>query len=87
MKFIVTGGAGLIGSNIVEALNKRGETDILVVDNLTPAKEKNLVALDYVEYMDKVDFRKKMLNGEIARVETVFHLGACSSTTETDEGP
>ena len=85
MKFIVTGGAGLIGSNIVEALNKRGETDILVVDNLTPAKEKNIAALDYAEYMDKIDFRKKMLNGEIAIAETVFHLGACSSTTETDE--
>ena len=85
MKFIVTGGAGLIGSNIVAALNKRGETDIQVVDNLTPAKEKNLVSLKYAEYLDKIDFRNKMLNGKIDPAETVFHLGACSSTTETDE--
>ncbi len=85
MKFIVTGGAGLIGSNVIIALNLRGETDILVVDNLTPAKEKNLATLKYTEYMDKVEFRQKMLNGEISPAETVFHLGACSSTTETDE--
>jgi ADP-L-glycero-D-manno-heptose 6-epimerase len=85
MKFIVTGGAGLIGSNIIIALNNRGETDILVVDNLTPAKEKNLLGLNYAEYMDKIDFRKEILAGKIPKAETVFHLGACSSTTETNE--
>ncbi len=85
MKFIVTGGAGLIGSNTVLALNERGENNILIVDNLTPAKEKNISDLEYTEYMDKAEFRKKMLAGKIPTPETVFHLGACSSTIETNE--
>ena len=44
MTYIVTGAAGFIGSNLVKALNERGITDIVAVDNLTNAdKFKNLV--------------------------------------------
>lgn len=54
---IVTGGAGFIGSNIIKALNDRGHTDILVVDNLKDGtKFANLADLNIADYMDKEDF-------------------------------
>lgn len=84
--FIVTGGAGLIGSNIAKLLNERGETNLLIVDHLNkPEKQKNLDSLKFTEYMDREDFRKAFLFGEIAPAKGVFHLGACSSTTETNQ--
>ncbi|HGJ5876114.1 MAG TPA: ADP-glyceromanno-heptose 6-epimerase [Arsenophonus sp.] len=81
---IVTGGAGFIGSNIVKALNDKGHSDILVVDNLkNGAKFANLVDLDIADYLDKEDFIASIIAGDdIADVEAVFHEGACSSTTE-----
>ena len=85
-RIIVTGGAGLIGSNVVAALNARGCDDILVVDHLNhPGKEANLAGLDYRRYLDRDAFRAALRTGEIAPTETLFHLGACSSTTETDQ--
>lgn len=85
-QFIVTGGAGFIGSNIVEELNRRGYKNILVVDNLDdPRKKQNLEGLQYAEYLDKTDFRQRFLSDSIPAPATVFHLGACSSTTETNE--
>jgi len=84
-RFIVTGGAGLIGSNVVKALNNRGWREIIVVDHLNhPAKRENLAQLKYTEYMDKADFRKQMKERRIPAVDCVFHLGACSSTLQTD---
>ena len=83
--FIVTGGAGLIGSNLVAALNARGHRDLLIVDHLNhPGKEENLGKLRFAGFLDKTDFRKRFLAGTQAPATTVFHLGACSSTTETD---
>ncbi|MBT7314116.1 MAG: NAD-dependent epimerase/dehydratase family protein, partial [Thiotrichales bacterium] len=62
---IVTGGAGFIGSNIVKALNERGESDILVVDNLTNGKKMhNLADLEIADYMDRLDFIERINNGE-----------------------
>lgn len=83
---IVTGGAGMIGSNIVKALNDRGHTDILVVDNLKDGtKFANLVDLDIVDYMDKEEFLMSVIAGDdLGPIEAVFHQGACSSTTEWD---
>ncbi|VFS61498.1 ADP-L-glycero-D-manno-heptose-6-epimerase [Kluyvera cryocrescens] len=80
---IVTGGAGFIGSNIVKALNDKGITDILVVDNLKDGtKFVNLVDLDITDYMDKEDFLIQIMAGEeLGDIEAVFHEGACSSTT------
>ena len=85
-KFIVIGGAGLIGSNIVRELNARGETDILVVDHLNhPCKQANLDSIRYKTYIDRTDFRDALRAGKIAAGSGLFHLGACSSTMETSE--
>jgi ADP-L-glycero-D-manno-heptose 6-epimerase len=84
---IVTGGAGFIGSNIVRGLNERGRADILVVDDLRDgAKFRNLVDCEILDYLDKDDFIDQ-LRGGIApaeAVQAVFHLGACTRTTEQD---
>ena len=80
---IVTGGAGFIGSNIIRELNKRGREDILVVDNLENAdKHRNLNALFIADFVDKREFLERLPT--LGKVETIFHQGACSSTTETD---
>jgi ADP-L-glycero-D-manno-heptose 6-epimerase len=85
-RFIVTGGAGFIGNNIVAALNDRGHEDIIIVDDLNhEEKQANLDSVKFTEYLDKVAFRSMLSDGKISPVDTVFHLGACSSTTETDE--
>jgi ADP-L-glycero-D-manno-heptose 6-epimerase len=84
---IVTGGAGFIGSNIVQGLNAKGIEDILVVDDLTDGtKFKNLVDGCISDYMDKDDFLDSILGGDFddVKIEAIFHQGACSSTTEWD---
>ncbi len=86
MTIIVTGAAGFIGSNIVKALNKRGISDIVAVDNLTKAdKFKNLVDCEIAEYVDKKDFLEVVESGELGGdIKAVLHQGACSDTMETD---
>ncbi|MBH2760445.1 ADP-glyceromanno-heptose 6-epimerase [Serratia ureilytica] len=83
---IVTGGAGMIGSNIIKALNDKGYRDILVVDNLKDGtKFVNLVDLDIADYIDKEDFIASIVAGDdLGEIEAVFHEGACSATTEWD---
>ena len=86
MKYIVTGGAGLIGSSMIWKLNKEKITDILVVDHLGESEKwKNLRALSFADYMEKEDFLRLLLANEIpSGTEAVIHMGACSSTTEKD---
>jgi ADP-L-glycero-D-manno-heptose 6-epimerase len=84
---VVTGGAGLIGSALIWALNTRGIDDILVVDRLDASEKwKNLVPLRYRDYIDADEFERQILqrNASLANVGAIFHMGACSSTTETD---
>lgn len=80
---IVTGGAGFIGSVLVKALNDLGREDILIVDSFR-AEEKwmNLRGLKYADFVEPQLFSS--LLGELRGVEGVFHMGACSATTEKD---
>ncbi len=84
---IVTGGAGFIGSNIVNGLNKRGQSEILVVDNLKKGQKfKNIADSQIADYEDKLDFIANIQDGKLDNmpIEAIFHLGACSETTEWD---
>ncbi len=84
--YIVTGGAGMIGSAVVWELNRRGVDDILIVDNLASTEKwKNLVHLRYTDYIRRDAFIAGIRRGEWPDgVEAVIHMGACSSTTERD---
>lgn len=88
MTVIVTGAAGFIGSALVWALNRRGREDVVACDfPAEGAKRRNLAPLKFEQFVDAGELRR-----EIARrpdafgpFETVFHLGACSATTEMNE--
>ena len=86
MYTVVTGAAGFIGANIVRALNQRGETSILAVDNLSNAEKcANLVDCEIAEYLDKDEFLSRLADGDFDDdVAAVLHQGACSDTMETD---
>ena len=82
-KIIVTGGAGFIGSAIVWRLNELGHDDILIVDRMDETdKWKNLAPLEFSDYIDADDFIDDL--DDFKDAKTILHLGACSSTTETD---
>jgi ADP-L-glycero-D-manno-heptose 6-epimerase len=80
---IVTGAAGFIGSNLVRALNARGERDILAVDNLSRAdKFKNLADCEIADYLDKDELPLRLAS--LPPVRALLHQGACSDTMATD---
>jgi len=85
----VTGGAGLIGSAIIWGLNNRGLDNIWLVDWAEPdsLKSRNIKALSYSRHLSPEDFRNMIRENspELSEITTIFHLGACSNTTETNE--
>ena len=81
-QIVVTGGAGFIGSNLVEALNQKGEDRIIIVDHLNEGnKWKNLLGLKFLDYIEKDEFFEKIEKGYFKEVSAIIHLGACSDTT------
>ena len=86
MYIVVTGAAGFIGSNLVHALNARGETDIIAVDNLAKAdKFTNLADAEIADYLDQDEFAMRLAGGDFDDdLSAILHEGACSDTMETD---
>ncbi|MCR4348041.1 MAG: ADP-glyceromanno-heptose 6-epimerase [Sulfuricaulis sp.] len=82
--YVVTGGAGFIGANLVKALNERGEKDIIVVDDLEHGdKFRNLVDCEIADYLDKRDFLEQVNSGYFKKkFKAILHEGACSDTME-----
>jgi len=86
---VVTGSSGLIGSATVWAINNLNLTNIWSVDDFEAGsvKEKNLAPLNFKDHLGVDEFRTLFRKGssKLNEIRTVIHLGACSSTTETDE--
>ena len=86
MYIIVTGAAGFIGSNLIKALNARGESQIIAVDNLQQAdKFRNLVDCEIAEYFDQDEFPTRLIEGDFDDdIAAILHQGACSDTMQSD---
>ena len=83
MKVVVTGAAGMIGSNLVHGLNRIGIDDVICVDDMTDGpKYKNLLGAQLSDYVDKSEFYTRFARGEFGQVDAVLHQGACSDTME-----
>lgn len=80
---LVTGAAGLIGSALVWELNRRGFSNIIITDVLgCDEKWRNLVPLRFITYIDANQLLDQLNNPLLNSVKYIFHLGACSATTE-----
>ncbi len=85
MKVVVTGAAGMVGSNLVHGLNAAGIEDVIAVDDLTEGmKYRNLLGASISDYFDRSEFYERFERGQLGRIEAVFHEGACSDTMEHD---
>jgi ADP-L-glycero-D-manno-heptose 6-epimerase len=82
---LVTGGGGFIGSALVWELNSRGCTDIVIADSASKAERRGyLQHLTFDRYIDPQQALNQLASGALGKFDFVFHLGACSSTTETN---
>ncbi len=84
--YIVTGGAGFIGSAFVSFLNSKGIKEILVVDVLERSgRWKNLTGKSFSDYMHRDEFLELIQSDRLTKTPSaIVHMGACSSTTEMD---
>lgn len=83
---VVTGGAGFIGSNLVGALARRGDVDVLVCDRMGRDERWRNLAGHEIAGIVAPDRLIETLEGEKNALDAVIHMGALSSTTETDVG-
>jgi len=83
---VLTGAAGFIGSCILSVLNAIGREDLILVDCMDDdLKKENLIDKKYVKYYDKGEFLKLVVADKLdAKIDTLIHMGACSSTTLQD---
>jgi ADP-L-glycero-D-manno-heptose 6-epimerase len=82
-RILVTGGAGLIGSALIWELNRQGATNIVVADLLgKDEKWKNLAPLKFADYLEGDTLPARL--DQFGDVTAIYHMGACSSTSETD---
>ena len=86
LTLVVTGAAGFIGANLVRALNDRGHSRIIAVDDLSDGdKIANLVDCDIADYLDKDEFLARLHDGDFDdEIGAILHQGACSDTMEGD---
>jgi UDP-glucose 4-epimerase len=85
MRALVTGGAGFIGSHLVDALLERGD-EVHVVDNLSTGSRENLAASAELHELDIRDEALEELAGRL-RPEVVFHLAAQADVGTSVERP
>ena len=82
----ITGAAGFIGSNLAEHLYGLGHHRLLLVDQpLTHLKAANFAGLPSFRFIENLAFLD-WLEDDDSTLEAIFHLGACSDTTEQDRG-
>ena len=85
MKVVVTGAAGMIGSNLVHALNAAGLDDLIAVDELPRGpKDRNLLGASFSDLLDRDEFYTRFARGDLGEIDVVFHQGACSDTMQHD---
>ena len=87
MKYIVTGGAGFIGSNIVKKLVSRGD-HVIVIDNLNTGNEENLVSIkDKIVFFKDSILNLDLLEKQTQGIDGVFHQAALASVQDSLSKP
>ena len=82
MRYIVTGGAGFIGSNIVKKLVARGD-DVTVIDNLNTGKEENLKSvIDKITFLKDSILNRELLEKQSQNIDGIFHQAALASVQD-----